>query len=43
MFTLSDPVEILYNIEYFDKRFDVLEKNFFPNPYYGVEIRFVDE
>ena len=22
---------------------DVLEKNFFPNPYYGVEIRFVDE
>ena len=22
---------------------DVLEKNYFPNPYYGVEIRFVDE
>ena len=22
---------------------DVLEKNYFPSPYYGVEIRFVDE
>ena len=36
-------LEILSDEEKNQMPTDVLEKNFFPNPYYGVEIRFVDE